>query len=303
MRTRYRGLFWPSALILVGLVALLANAGIISTDRLSLLVDLWPVVLIVIGLELIARRALQGAAGEVAAVLVVLVAVGGALLYVGLAPNPGATHSLAAGAPLGNVERASLEIDAGAATIMLAGDASGGGALYSAHLEYSGNKPEVSLDTSNGNLRISQSNNSFGLFQSRRFNLRLLMNPKVPWTITVNTGASTDVFDLAAVNVHSISVNTGSSREEITVGNPSGIVPIFVDGGALTVHIHRPAGVAVSASASGGAVSLVGDGEQHRGIGDESWQSSGFGGATDAYKLDVNGGACTVTVDTTPGVA
>jgi hypothetical protein len=50
-------------------------------------------------------------------------------------------------------------------------------------------------------------------------------------------------------------------------------------------------------------VSLDADGEQHRGVGSQSWQSSGFDGASDAYKVDVNGGACTVTIDTTPGSA
>jgi uncharacterized membrane protein len=55
-RRNYRSFFWPVVLILAGILALLVNAGIISTDRLSLLEDLWPVILIVIGLELLARR-------------------------------------------------------------------------------------------------------------------------------------------------------------------------------------------------------------------------------------------------------
>ena len=303
MRNNYRGLFWPGLLILAGVVALLANAGVISTDRLGLLFDLWPVILIVIGVELILRRALSGPTGEVAAVLIVLIAVGGALLYVALAPNPGTTHSLDVSAPVGTFDRASLEIDAGASTITLAGDSSDTSRLYSAHIEYSGSKPGISLDNSNGNLRISQGTASIGMFQSHHFVIRLLMNPRLPWTISVNSGASTDTFKLGTVNVQSISVNTGASREDITLGRPSGIVPISVDGGALTVHFHRPVGVPVSASVSGGAVSLDGDGEQHRGIGSQSWLSSGFDGATDGYKIDVNGGACTVTVDTTPAAA
>ena len=65
-RRSYRSFFWPVVLILAGIVALLINAGLISTERLSLLEDLWPVILIVIGLELLARRSLQGSAGDVA---------------------------------------------------------------------------------------------------------------------------------------------------------------------------------------------------------------------------------------------
>ena len=33
-------------------------------------------------------------------------------------------------------------------------------------------------------------------------------------------------------------------------------------------------------------------------IGNTKWQSDGFASATDAYTIEVNGGACNVTVDT-----
>jgi hypothetical protein len=46
-------------------------------------------------------------------------------------------------------------------------------------------------------------------------------------------------------------------------------------------------------------VSLDADGRRLHGIGEETWQSTGYDGATDAYQVDVNGGASTVTVDTT----
>jgi hypothetical protein len=60
MQPRYRSFFWPAVLILAGIVALLVNIGAFPVERLILLVNLWPLILIVIGLELIARRALQG---------------------------------------------------------------------------------------------------------------------------------------------------------------------------------------------------------------------------------------------------
>ena len=112
-RRSYRSYFWPVVLILVGIFALLVNAGLISTDRLSLLEDLWPVILIVVGLELLARRTLPGSAGDVAAVLIVLIAAGGAMAYVALAPNPGATHTLDTSATVGNLDHASIEVDVG----------------------------------------------------------------------------------------------------------------------------------------------------------------------------------------------
>jgi Domain of unknown function (DUF5668) len=291
---RYRSYFWPAVLILIGIVALLVNSGVISTDRLALLGDLWPVILIVIGLEIIARRGLPGQAGDVAAVLIVLLAAGGALAYVALAPNPSTTGRVDSHEPVGNLDHAALEIDAGAANITVTGTSSLEGDLYHATIDYAGSKPEVSLDRSDGTLTISQGNNRFGLFQTRRFTLDLQINSSIPWTITSNGGASTETFKLGSVSLKSMDINTGASREDITLGAPSGAVPITINGGALTVNLHRRAGTGASVNVSGGAVSLNFDGRQNHAIGNLQ-ESTGSG--TDTYRVEVSGGACTVTMD------
>jgi hypothetical protein len=291
---RYRSFFWPAVLILIGILALLVNAGVVSTDRLSLLADLWPLVLIVIGLELLIRRGLPGQAGDVAAVLIVLLAAGGAVAYIALAPNPSATNQLDSSETVGSLDHASLELDAGAATITVVGSSSLDGDLFRAHITYSGTKPHVSLDRSSGRLQISQGNGSFGVFNARRFTLDLQISSSIPWTITSNGGAATETYNLAGVPLKSMAINTGASREDITLGKPSGAVPITINGGAVTVHLHRPPGAAASVNVSGGAVSLEFDGHQNHAIG--TLQES-TGTETDTYRVDVSGGACTVTMD------
>ena len=79
---RYRGLVWPALLIFAGVVALLVNTGLLSVDRLYELVNLWPLILIVIGLELIVRRTAHGTTANVATALIVLLAIAGAAAYV-----------------------------------------------------------------------------------------------------------------------------------------------------------------------------------------------------------------------------
>jgi Domain of unknown function (DUF5668) len=291
---RYRSFFWPAVLVLIGILALLVNTGVVSTDRLSLLADLWPVVLIVIGLELLIRRALSGRTGEVAAVLIVLLAAGGAIAYIALAPNPSATNQLNSSDTVGSLDHASLELDAGAATITVLGSSSLDGDLYSAHIKYSGTKPQVSLDRSSGRLQISQGSGSFGVFKARSFTVDLQINSSLPWTITSNGGAVTETYNLAGVPLKSMEINTGASREDITLGKPSGVVPITINGGALTVHLHRRPGTGASVNVSGGAVSLDFDGHQNHAIG--TLQES-TGTETDMYRVVVSGGACTVTMD------
>lgn len=297
---RYRSYFWPAVLILVGIIALLVNTGRLSAERLYLIVNLWPVILIVIGLELIVRRLVHGASGDLAAALIILVAVVGSAAYVTISPNPAATKTLDASGDVGAITEASAEIDAGAATTTIEANAELGAKLFTAHIQYSGAKPTVSLDPA-GALTISQANNNFwGSFQNPRFILTLEVNPGVSWKFDINTGASANTINLPHVHVSGLSLNTGASREEITLGPPSGIVPVEINSGAVTARIHRPTGTPVSVAVSGGAVNLTADGKTTHAIGSANYDSSDFAGASDAYRVQVNGGACTVTVDATP---
>jgi hypothetical protein len=297
---RYRGVFWPAVLILAGVIALLANAGLISADRLTLLADMWPVILIVIGLVLIVQRRFQGAAADLAALLIVLVAAGGALTYAALAPNPGTTHPLDTSAAIGSLDHASLEMDVGAATITVDATPLLEGGLYHAHMDYSGAKPDVSLDRSNGSLKISQGTSSLGFLRSSHLTMRLQINASLPWTITTNSGASTGTYNLAAAHIGSLEINTGASHEEINLGRPSGIVPVTVNGGSVNIRLHRPAGTAALVRVSGGAVNLTFDGHENHAIGTVEQTT---GSSANMFRVEINGGQCTVTMDVTASAA
>lgn len=294
---RHRSYFWPAILILVGTVALLVNSGLISAERFYLLVNLWPLILIVIGLELVLRRSLPPGGSEVASVLILLLAIAGAATYVIAAPNSPTTHTFDARAPAVGVEQASLEIDVGAANINIATSDGIGGDLYRAHIEYSASAPSVTFDQATGLVRVAQGSANFPLFQSRRFALDVKLNQSAAWSLTENGGASTTRLDLSHARVGTININTGASSNDLHLGDPSGIVPVTINGGSLNVHIHRPQGAAVSIAISGGAVNLNADGKQMHAIGNLTWQSSGFSAEADGYRVEIHGGACNVTLD------
>jgi hypothetical protein len=148
-----------------------------------------------------------------------------------------------------------------------------------------------------GELRISQQG-EFGIFGSRHLAIDLHINPSVSWSFSVNSGATNGTFKLTNVKFTSFNANSGATRLDLTVGPPKGIVPISVNGGAPTLHLHRVTGTEVSVQVSGGAVNLTADNHHAVAIGNTKWQSDGFASATDAYAIEVNGGACNVTVDT-----
>jgi uncharacterized protein GlcG (DUF336 family) len=295
---RYRSVFWPAVLILIGVLALLVNSGWISADRIYLLLNLWPLILIVIGLELIVRRSMLGTARDVASVLIVLLAVVGAAVYMVAGPNPSSTQTLDTHSSASGIEQAELEIDVGSANFTVTSSNALEGDLYRAHIDYAGTKPSVAFDQSTGLVRISQSGGNFGFLQSRRFVMDVKVNQNVAWSITENSGATTSKLNLTGAQVGTININTGASRSDIYLGDPSGIVPVTINGGSLNVHIHRPRGSAASISVAGGAVNLNADGKQMHAIGNVSFQSPGFSAEGDAYRFEINGGACNVTLDT-----
>jgi hypothetical protein len=292
---RYRSFFWPAVLILAGVIALLVNTGAIPADRLYLLFDLWPVILIVIGLEIIVRRTTHGGTADLAAALIVVVAIAGAAGYVAFSPNPSTTHAHDWSDSVGSLKKAEVEIDAGAASVTITATGDLGTDLYRAHIEYSGPQPRVELDRSSGTLRISQESGTF--LQSRKFALTLELNPAVPWSVSMNSGATTDTLNLRSVHLSSLSLNSGAGTHDITLGPPSGKVPITIDGGSLTVHLHR-AQSAVSIAISGGSINLTADGGASRhAIGNLDYETPGFSEARDVYAVEVSGGSCTVTLD------
>jgi cell wall-active antibiotic response 4TMS protein YvqF len=294
---QYRSFFWPGILILIGVLALLANLNILSPERLNRLADLWPVIVIVLGLLLLVRRAPIPAATEAIAVTaVLLVAAVGTVAYVALGPTtPGGTHVLDAHQAAPGNGQASVEIDVGGATIKVTGSDSLGSDIYKAHIIYSGPVPTVDFDQSANHLQISQNGGTFFFFTSQRFQVDLQLNTNTTWDIVIHSGGSTNTLDLANTKLSSLELNTGGSTEDITLGPPSGAVPININGGALNVRLHRPADAAAFVRVEGGSVNLNFDGKSSHAFGSVE---AGSQDAADRYDVQVNGGACNVTMDT-----
>jgi cell wall-active antibiotic response 4TMS protein YvqF len=293
---RYRSFFWPALLIFVGVVALLVNVGQIPVERVFEAVNLWPLILVVIGLELIIRRRLHGAGGDIAAALVVVLAIVAATIYVAAAPNPSATRTLDASASVDGLSSASLQVDVGGATLRISSDTTLGSDLYRVHIQYTGSRPTVELNNG-GRLHIEQAGNSFPSLQGGRFTMDLALNTAIPWSIVENSGATAETMNVPDLNLTSLAINTGASREEILLGTPVGAVPIHINGGALTVDITRGGGTDATIKVSGGAVALMADGNTYHAIGSASYETVSQG--SNRFVIVIDGGACTVTLDST----
>ena len=262
MWNRNPSIFWGGVLVVVGGLFLLANLGVLNNLSWDII---WPVALIAIGLWLILARV-----------------------------GPGrSTADVDSTEAREGLDKARLDVAVGAGKLAVR-SAALDGQLYRVHIEHGGVPPEVRLDRGTGTLRISQRVDWF--MGARRFNLDATLADAIPWEVSCSTGAIRGDFDLSSTQVIGFSCRTGASEVNLAFGAPKGIVPVRIEGGALTVNISRPAGVAVSVNASGGAVQLRADGSRQDGLGSRTWRSAGYDAASDRYDVTVSGGALNVDV-------
>src|SRR2546422_2777991 len=115
---RNRGLLLPLLLIAIGAIVLLANVGVISSDALLRLGDLWPLLLVILGLQLVLNHTLPRRQAALIGVAVGAVIVIGAVAYATLAPATSfGAQKLDASAQTGGLTAATLDVNYSASTI------------------------------------------------------------------------------------------------------------------------------------------------------------------------------------------
>jgi hypothetical protein len=294
--SRNRALFFPLALIAIGVVVLLANIGILSEAVLNRLADLWPLLLVIIGLQLILNHTLPRrqatAIGLAIAALIVILAVA----YATLAPSTalGARQADYSGG-LGGLKAATLELDYSAAQVEVRAGA-GSDRLYQAHVEYPGgeNPPTVSLDHESGTVSIHESASlvPFHLFGSNRRHLTVTLNSKIGWTIQVGGGAANLQLNLSELQLSKLDVSGGANRIDARLPAPKGTVVIDISGGASNLTLRAPAETQWRVAVSGGASAISINGSTSGAFGGEfQRESPGYGSASDRYNVEISGGA------------
>jgi hypothetical protein len=196
-------------------------------------------------------------------------------------------------APLGSLRSGCLIFASGAAWVTVRVDPSMAD-LYRACFE--GWTPRVGVEDGTVTIRYPR-------FDWRNY-LRerpaeVALNAQIPWDIEIRDGASRLTADLRGLELRSFVVSGGASRVELTLREPSSVVPVRVLGGVSNVAIHRPEGVAAQVRVGGGSTNLVFD-EKHFGAvgGEVSLDSPDYEGALDRYDFVITGGASNVAIDT-----
>jgi hypothetical protein len=258
--SRNPSVVWGGILVILGVLFLLSNLNINVNWSV-----VWPVLIIAVGLWLIAARVGSGSTSS----------------------------DVDSAEPIDSLTRATLDLSAGAGRVDVR-SASLGDQLYRVHIEHSGTAPEIKLDRGTGTLKL---NAKFDWFMgARRQRVDAQIADSIPWDVRCSTGAIGGDFDLSTAQLTSFECRTGASRITVNLPQPKGVVPVRVDGGALTVNLIRPAGAAIKVTSSGGALQLRADGSHQDGFGNREWRSTGFDSAADRYEVSVAGGALNVNI-------
>jgi hypothetical protein len=289
-------MFWPLVLIGVGLVALLANYGLLQPISIVSILALWPVLLILLGIDIaFARR------WPLPTLIVEVLIIGAALFLAATqpsalsfatftfnsssdCPSPTATSSV----PRGTLQSLTLRIDGGAARYRVMGGATGG-------LEVTSDNGDVCLRDrstgSRGDVRISQRGARLG----GTTEIVVKVAPDLPLSLQVNAGAGEIVLDLRDVKTTDAHLSMGASNTVVVLPHPTGDVPIRIDGGASSVSVEVPSDVEARVTVSGGLISTTSTNPRAAKSGSVI-ETPGYATAKDRVSVTISGGAISITV-------
>lgn len=297
MTPRRRGFGFPLLLIAVGVVALLANLGYF-TFSWSALLSLWPLILVIVGVDLLlAHRAPYAAL----AADIVVIALGIVLLVtqplgtgwfpmVSFGGHDCGDRALSdtVSVPRASVQSATIDITGGAAKYRITGGATD-------LLNATSDQRELYTTTSGGSSVHLVQCNPAGFGGRRDVEVKLASD--IPISLDVTGGAGTFDLQLADVKLSELDLTNGASTTTLDLPKPSGTVRIRVTGGASTITLQLN-GAEASVDVSGGLTTLNTPDGRGGGsaAGRQTWTSSGYASASDKYTITVTGGVSTINV-------
>lgn len=304
---------WGITFIVIGAVPLAVNAGLVDRDVVGRWPEVWPLLVVAIGLSLILTRTRAAWVGSLTVALVVGVMLGG-LVATGLGEIPrlsgcGGGTAEPFDAQSGTLEdgsRLDVEFDCGTLTVGTNG-AGGGWNLTGADgdgqapvVEHDGNAVTIHAVNRSGFLAgrgkvawtldlPTDTTFDFGVtLNAGQGDLELADAKLASFNGTVNAGSMTTVLGATALaNAVNLTVNAGTAT--LTTAATSGDLNLSLNAGSLQVCV--PQGSAAQVHWSGELASHDLDGLGLVKVDAHTWTTTGFDPASPHLELDVSANA------------
>lgn len=288
-------------LIAAGTVILLNNLHILTVDWLSLL-RFWPVVLVLIGLDIILGR--HSAFGSLAVAVIAVLVIGGIIWMVGVTgqwatPARGDVVTTDVAETLGDVQALKVDLNVGVMETNL--NALSGGS-YAVQGTYKTNSDYLKLDVNyetrgdTGILTISQRGQSerFDLGSNTINTLDLGLTDQVPVDMVVDAGVGEVNLDLTGINLRSLRVKAGVGSVGIILPE-KGNFEVSVDAGVGSVTLTVPESLEARVEYESGLSDLDIPSRFDK-KGEDTWETGNYAGAENRVKIAVTAGVGSVNI-------
>jgi hypothetical protein len=260
-RGNYRSLFWPVVLIGAGVLWLLSNLGYVSFVQVVDLWRLWPVLLILAGIDLLFGRRVPLVGAFFGLVVVALVAY---VLAFGMPIRVNADAQSQAqvvtetyATPIDQATSANVTLDfwSDPVSIHTLTDSQN---VIDARITHTGNVNFSGSGDTVKTIRLSHSENPFNIGwwfnPERRTDVGL--TTRIPLDLRVDTGSGSSQMDLSGLQLSSFSLDSGSGSVDLTL--PGSAVPgtTSINSGSGSVNIKIPQGAAFTLETDTGSGSL-----------------------------------------------
>jgi hypothetical protein len=295
---RRPSLFWPLVLIGLGALLLLQNFGLLPTGLWPALTQLWPVIFILLGLDMLVGR--RSSAGVAFVVLIGVLIVAGALTWAALRATqlPAGQDQALIQSPQGadhldvtlSFAAGDLRVSAlGASDYVMEGTVHNGpGETAVQTYRVSGGRGRLTLRQDSNPLLLPflAARNATALWEVR-------LTTGLPLELEVNTGAGATTLDLAGLDLQRLSLTTGVGQTQVTFPDQAleAGVTTGVGGTLLRLPADTPARITVR---SGLANVKVPDRFSRA---DNVYTTPGLDPASLFLDLEVNAGIGQVTVE------
>lgn len=194
-------------------------------------------------------------------------------------------------APLEDQESGRLVVSCGISRLSLRTDDRMDG-LYQARFE----GPLPNVKTKEGAVTIRYPRRLLGLGEKQGA-AEIALSATIPWQIVIQGGAAEVAAELGGLDLTKLEVTGGFSMIRLNLPAPSGVVPIWIRGGASEITVQRPTGVAARVKLKGWISELVFDDQTFSGVGNNvRMQSPSFDLTAPCYDIEITSYANRVTI-------
>src|SRR3989344_421455 len=204
----------PVILIILGVVFLLNNLGILPWDIWFSLWKFWPVILVLVGVEILLGK---NASIKTFAILIGLIFLVPIILsYNPLTNNPLATEEFKIEESLGTATKAKVTLDFPASNLKIGALGSDSSFLAEGKITYSeaAKEPTVKKEDELGSVNLTLGQSAQGklpFISNLKTTADLMFTRVVPISLIIKTGASSADLNLAELRTEYLEINSGAS--------------------------------------------------------------------------------------------